>query len=255
MKSREYGTWPPRNGLSPERQKLYDPYNRAFKGESYLHVDEYASMDVEEYYHVPETKDMSGNPYEQNRVAQSSQVRRAKSKGRLRQNMLRQVVGVLVGSVIIVTTYQAMAAKQNVPEPDAVIQTEDQTPDTPSKQDQTNPEPIQLVPNWKWSDDKQTVILELLDSDGNLIKEIPATLSISEKPATCNQEGQKTYTATVEDEDKQYSDSQSETLPPLGHAFDGGKETVLENGKTVIIFECTRCHEQFTFETSIKEND
>ena len=94
MKSREFGTWPPRNGLNPERQKLYDPYNRAFKGESYLHVDEYAGMDTEEYYHVPETKDMSGDPHEQNGAAQSSQARRAKSKGRLRQNMLRQVVGV-----------------------------------------------------------------------------------------------------------------------------------------------------------------
>ena len=169
--------------------------------------------------------------------------------------MLRQVVGVLVGSVIIVTTYQAMAERQNVPDSPAVVQAENQTPDTPSKQDQTNPEPIQLVPNWKWSDDKQTVILELSDLNGNLIKEITATVSVSETAATCNQEGQKTYTATVEDEDKQYSDSQSETLPPLGHTFDGGKETVLENGKTVIVFECTRCHEQFTFEMSMTEID
>lgn len=243
MKSREFGTWPPRNGLGASRQKLYDEYNLSFKKERPPQPREYASSDVEEYYRVPETKDVSGNPYEQNSDVLSSQSNRTRSASAAkRQLMLRQVAGLLVGSVVIATTYQAMAERQPVSDPPAVVQTEEQ-------------EPISLFPSWNWSDDKQTVILELCDADGKLIKEIPATVGVSEMAATCNQEGSKTYTATAEDGDNQYSDSQSETLPPLGHAFDEGKVTVLENGQTAITFECTRCHEQFTIATSMTEND
>ena len=252
MKLKEYGAWPP-YGVSGDNPKYSaDEYNRDLTKERFDVPDGYASKNVDEYYQPPRMQDAFENLTEKKEESKERQKARQEQKKReARKNMLRQVTGVLVGSVIVVTTYQAVAARQNVPDSPAVAQPENQNPDT----DQTIPEPIQLVPNWKWSDDKQTVILELLDSDGNLIKEIPATISISEKPATCNKEGQKTYTATVEDEGKRYSDSQSEPLPPLGHAFDGGKETVLENGKTVTVFECTRCHEQFTFETSMTEID
>ena len=256
MKSREYGTWPPRNVWGPDRQKLYDEHNRSFKRERSPQPNEYASTDIEEYYRVPETKDMSGNPYEKNGSARSSQSQRTKNTRQLQQRVMQQVVGVLAGSVVIVSSYQAMAAeRQIVPEPPAVVQTEDQTPDTPQVPEQIETEPVKLSPSWIWSDDKQTVTLELSDADGNKIKEISATVSVSETAATCNKEGLKTYIATAEDEDDQYSDSQSEPIPPLGHSFDGGKETVLENGQTAMTFECTRCHEQFTIQTSMTEND
>ena len=265
MKSREYGTWPPRNGLGPERQKLYDEFNRAFKKERPPQPKEYASSEIEEYYRVPEMKDMSGNPYERNDTAKSGQSKQSKNTQRLRQNILRQVIGVLVGSVIIVTTYQTMAERQRVSAAPAIVETEDQTPDTPSGAEltpgapsgaeQTENEPVTLFPTWNWSEDKQTVVLMLSDINGNLIKEITATVSVSEIAATCNKEGRKTYTATAKDEDNQYSDTQSETLPPLGHDFGDGQVIVLENGQTAMSFECTRCHEHFTIQTSMTEND
>ena len=242
MKVREFGTWPPRNGLGAERQKLYDPYNLSFKKERIPEAKEYASSDIEEYYRVPEMKDMTGNPYEQSTKTPSKKRDQSTMKRRL---MLRQVVGLLVGSVVIATTYQAMAEQQKQPEPPAIIEPSAQPGETDAA----------LIPNWKWAEDKQTVILELFDSEGNLIKEIPAVVTVSDEEATCNKEGTRTFTATVEDESHQYTDSQIEALPPLGHAFDEGKATVLESGQSAITFECTRCHEQFTVATDMTEND
>ena len=251
MKSREYGTWPPRNVLGADRQKLYDDYNRSFKKERPTQPKEYASSDVEEYYRVPETKDMSGNPYEQNGSAQSSQAKQAKNKGQMRQNMLRQVAGLVAGSVVVVSSYQAVIQQQEQPVDPGI--------DEPTQSDPSEDNPIDVptsfILSWKWSEDNQSAVLELSDSDGRFIKEIPAVVSLVSEAATCNAEGTDTYTATAEDEGKTYSDSRSETLPPLGHAFDEGTETVLEDGQTAMTFECTQCHEQFTVITSAQEND
>ena len=222
MKSREYGTWPPRNALGAERQRLYDAYNRSLKKERPEQPNEYASSDVDEYYRVPETKDVSGYTYGQPEKTLPGQSKRKNgAKANKSQFLLRQVVGVLVGSVVIATTYQAMAQH----------------------------------PNWNWSEDNRSVVLEILDGNDDIVKELPVVISVSEIAATCKTEGHKTYTATAEDEDNKYSDTRSEVLPALGHAFDGGTETVLENGQTALTFECTRCHEQFTIATSMTEND
>lgn len=352
MKSREFGTWPPRNGLGAERQYLYDEYNRAFKKERPPQPKEYASSDIKEFYRVPEMKDVSGNPYERNAEAlakQSSQARGAKALKR--QLILRQVVGLLVGSVVIVTTYQAMAAQQQQQppaEPPAIIAQEQDASGSGSQQsDEGNPDssanagqngaisdvrqnevansespataeseepnadtegstadaeeptsdsqqndgensdspesaaseepssdPQQngggnaqsptesedgstetLSSKWRWSADKQIAYLELYDSDGTLIESIPATVRVSEEPATCTQEGRRIFKATAVYEKVTYSDTRTEALSPLGHVFDSGKETVLENGETAMIFTCTRCHEEFTIVTSYTEND
>ena len=254
MKSREFGAWPPRNIFGAQRQKLYDEYNRALKKERPEQPKEYASSGVEEYYRVPEMKDVSGNPYEQNSGVVSERSKKSrKSKPMQRQLLLRQVAGVLVGSVIVVTTYQAMAEQKAPPDIPAIVETtEDNTKTTP---DPTDAAQVSLFPNWQWSEDNQTVILELFDTNGNLVKELPAVVSVSETAAACNKEGLKTYTAAVEDEDKTYSDTRTEPLPPLGHAFTDGKEVVLENGQTAVTFECDRCHEQFTITISMTENE
>lgn len=255
MKSREFGTWPPRNALGADRQHLYDEYNRAFKKERPAQPKEYASSDIEEYYRVPEIKDVSGDPNEQCYEALSRISDREKNtKASKRQLVLRQVVGLLVGSVVIVTTYQAMAEQRQSPSdsPSIVEPDKENTDRQPGQEDNAQDA---LSPIWTWSEDNQTVVLELYDSDGNLIDEIPVSVSVSEEPATCNREGLKTYTAAAESDGYSYTDTQSEPIPPLGHTFDSGTSTVLDNGQTAMVFTCTRCHEQFTVATSYTEND
>ena len=95
MKSREYGTWQPRNVFGPERQKLYDEHNRFLKKERAPQPKEYASAGIDEYYRVPEMKDMTGNPYEQNKdvLSGKSQKGTKNAGASRRQLMLRQVAG------------------------------------------------------------------------------------------------------------------------------------------------------------------
>lgn len=255
MKSREFGTWPPRNAPGVNRQHLYDEYNRAFKKERPAQPKEYASSDIEEYYRVPEIKDVSGDPNEQCYEALSRiSDRKKNTKASKRQLVLRQVVGILVGSIVIVTTYQAMAAQQQSPsDSPAIVEPDKENTDRqPGQEDNAQDA---LSPIWTWSEDNQTVVLELYDSDGSLVEEISTEVSVSEAPATCNQEGLRTYTATVEREENTYSDTKSEVLPPLGHVFDSGKATVLESGQSAMIFTCARCREEFTIATSYTEND
>ena len=158
MKSREFGTWRPRNGLGAERQHLYDQYNRSFKKERPEQAKEYACSDIEEYYRVPETKDMSGNPFEQNGKVKQGPADKIKKKSRARQNLLRQAVGVLVGSVVIVSSYQTMSARQNLPDNQEAVETSDVSGDTAA-----------LLPSFSWSDDLQTVVLTLSDDSGNKV--------------------------------------------------------------------------------------
>ena len=253
MKSREYGTWQPRNVFGPERQKLYDEHNRFLKRERAPQPKEYASAGIDEYYRVPEMKDMTGNPYEQNKdvLSGKSQKGTKNAGASRRQLMLRQVAGVLAGSVVVVTTYQAMVERrqqQPPPDPPAVVQPSENEPEP-------DVVPVILFPSWNWSEDNATAVVELSDGEGNVVKELAAEIEVAQDDATCSAEGLKTYTATTEDEGNTYTDSRTEVLPPLGHSFDEGKETVLEDGRTAVTFECTRCHEEFTVVTSMTEND
>lgn len=252
MKSREYGTWRPKNALGVERQKLYDPYNRFLKKERNERAKEYACSDVEEYYHVPATKDVSGNPYEEDEKAKQQGKSKNVDKARsMRQQLLRQVMGVLVGSVIVVTTYQTMDAKrQAAAETPAVVES---TEAGDHGSDDTGK--VSLSANWIWADDNSTVTVMISDENGNLVKELSVPVAISEEAATCNKEGLKTYTATVEEDGNTFSDSRTEVLQPLGHDFGEGVESDGDNGETLVTFECSRCHEHFTFTTSMTEND
>ena len=259
MKSREYfGKWPPRNVFGPDRQELYDEHNRSFKKERPEQPNEYASFDVEEYYRVPETKDESGNPYERNDDAKSQQSKQRDSKSMKRMNMIRSVTMLAAGSVVVVTSYQAAIARQQQNTPDEpsvpVVQPDVSDSDT-TDSGETEPSPAVFAVKWVWSDDKQDAILEIYDINGILLKELPAVISIEETAPTCNTEGLRTFTAFAEYEDNEYSDSQTEPIPPTGHEFGEGTEVVLENGQTALVFECAHCHEKFTVITSMTETD
>ncbi len=154
----------------------------------------------------------------------------------------------------------------------AIVDTDDRTDDdtdiedlipdeettVPAEETTTAATPAAAVtysPKWVWSSDKKTVTLELYNSDGKLVHEIPATVSVTTKDATCTKEGLTTYTATAQYDGKTYSDTATETLDALGHSFDDGKEVTQSDGKTAMIFECERCHEQFKIANNLSEND
>ena len=256
MKSREFGVWPPRNEFGVERQKLYDEHNHSFKKERPTQPEEYASINIEEYYRVPETKDESGNPYEENNDSLSKSKNDSNSKLKNRLKAIQQVAVLAVGSVLVVTSYQAAAKQQNVPpKPPADVLPSDSTSSDTTNSGSTDTQPEAFIANWIWSDDMSSAVLELFDLNGVLLKELPAIINITEEAATCNKEGLRTYTATVSEEDEEYSDSQTEPIPPTGHDFDDGKEVILENGQKALVFECKHCHEQFTIVTSMTETD
>ena len=243
MKLKEYGSWSPYNKDNPK----YDPdeYNRSFIKERIECPKSFENSDFDEYYSVPKMSES----FDYDKKKEDKKGRKSDNSSKIRQNMVSRVVCLAAGSVVVATSYQSVIKQQQATPPDIV---------PPYKQSQDIPaedEPIELSPNWKWSDDKQTVILELLDSEGNVVEEITAVVDIVTDEPTCNKEGLATYTATAEYEEDTYTDSATETLPALGHDFDDGREVSLENGKTATAFTCDRCHEEFTFETSMSEND
>ena len=244
MNKKEYGSWSPFNKDNPKYSP--DEYNRSFIKERFEPAGEYDGSDFDEYYQPPKITDSFNF---EKKKSEEKTGKKSKSARQLRQNMIRQVVCLAAGSVVITTSYQSVIKQQQ-----AQMQPDNNSSYTQDVSE--NEEPIVLSPTWKWSDDNSTVILELTDPDGKLVKEIPATVSVEDEvEATCNKEGTRIYTATIEDENNTYTDSRSATVDPLGHDFNGGEEVVLQTGHTAITFGCNRCGEEFTIETSMTEND
>ena len=250
MKAQEYGAWPTWNVTIGGQKKSIDPYNRHLKHERFPHAEEYACMNVEEYHHYSEYNDSYIKDKEKRRMDDKS-----KNSHFSRMRIMQQVICLIVGSTIIVSTYQAMmnrqAEAQPQPTPPAAVQEVEDNP-TPAV-----PAPIAKVASveWVWDDENKTAMARLFDSDGNLIEEVPAKMSTTTVDPTCNKEGTTTYTASVERDGKSFEDEKTEAIQPLGHSFDKGKETVLDNGQSAMEFECERCHEHFTVATSSTEND
>ncbi|MBE6740668.1 MAG: hypothetical protein E7570_00020 [Ruminococcaceae bacterium] len=244
MKAKEYGAWPTRNILSGGQHPSYDEYNREYKKVTYTSAEEYASRNVKEYHHYSEYNDITSTDDNKQRGSNNKS-----SRSRIR--VFQQVVCLLAGSTIIVSTYQAMTkqAQAEPVEPTSVVQQVD---------DNGNEEPI-VVPvasvEWIWDDDNKTATARLFDSGGNLIEEVPAEITITTVDPTCNKEGTKTYTASVERDGQSFTDAKTEALEPLGHSFGDGKEIVLDNGQSGMQFECERCHEEFKIATGASEND
>ncbi|MBQ7202927.1 MAG: hypothetical protein IJS03_02790 [Eubacterium sp.] len=293
MKAKEYGAYPTRNVQSGGQMPSYDEFNREYKKVRYTSAQEYACRNVKEYNRYPEYKDMTGD--DDNCDQQISVTGAALQYGASfrtanavlkRRRIAQQLICIVAGSTIIVSAYQAM---MNQPQPEpaplpAIADTDDRTDDTDIDDivpDEENTVPaeettvpaeettvqtgktttaastaaVNYTPKWVWSSDKKTVTLELYDSNGKLVHEIPAKVSVTTKDATCTKEGLKTYTATAEYDGKTYSDTTTETLDALGHSFDKGKEVTQSDGKTAMVFECKRCHEKFKIANDMSEND
>ena len=247
MKAREYGAWPSRNVFSGGQRYSFDEYNREYKKVRYKSAEEYASRNVKEYHHYSEYNDSYAEEREKRRMDDKSKNSRSS-----RMRIMQQVVCLIAGSTIIVSTYQAMMNRQQ-----AEAKPQSAPPAVVEETDAPVPAPLAQVASVEfiWDDENKTAIARLLDSDGNLIEEVPANMSTTTLDPTCNKEGTKTYTASVERDGQSFKDEKSEPIQPLGHSFDDGKETVLSSGQSAKEFECKRCHEHFTIATSSSEKD
>ena len=261
MKVKEYGAWPSRNILSGGQQNSFDEFNREYKKVRYKSAEEFASRNVKEYNHYPEYMDLTAaDDDNQQQFGQGSgALGKTNDARKKRMRTLQQVVCLVAGSTIIVSSYQAMINQQAdampQPAPPAIVQEVEDNP-VPAEPVPEEPAVVQVASvEWIWDDVNKTATARLLDSEGNLIEEVPAEIGITTVDPTCNKEGTKTYTASVERDDETFTDSKSEAIQPLGHSFDDGKETVLDNGQSAMVFECKRCHEHFTIATSSSEKD
>ena len=125
MKSKEFGARPWKDAFKGGGH-AGDEFNRSFKKVRYTSAEEYACRNVKEYQHYPEMKDLTTEDKEsQDNAKQSKKTENARNA---RQRMLQQVVGIAVGSTVIVTSYQARMAEriseQNA-EAAAVVETVD----------------------------------------------------------------------------------------------------------------------------------
>ena len=242
MRARGFEEWLSRNVGKGGERPSYDPFNKAKKGsERNPTAEEYANRNVEEYHHYLERRDTNNAEDEQKRNDSSGSSDKSRSKSsksvrnspaNLARNLITRVATVVVGGVIVVSGYQAIKESEA----------------------QAAPAPIVAEVKWDWSDDYSTVSVGLLDENGNLIREVPATVTIAKTEATCIKDGNVTYTATAEDDGKEYSDVKNTVLPAKGHDFGESKITVSEDGETIMIAECERCHEQVTVDISFDED-
>ena len=174
MKAKEFGARPPWNEGSGGQHNSFDEYNRALKGHEMNTVaQEYTSAGILEYLRIAETKDITSEQFWKRPGMDSSRDRLQSSmsgksgmsgKSNLAQNVqkltgnvLKQVVGIVVGSAVIVSSYQAQVdARDNKPlptEPPAITEVEpgfedegtDVTQIVP-QDEQTPPETEQNIP-------------------------------------------------------------------------------------------------------------
>ena len=250
MRAKEFGLWKSRaKNANGGMRDSGDPFNRALKGQPYQRPSEYNSNDWKEYNRYPEYRDLELEDEEKQQSDRKDQSkssketkrsRSGKSKTRTARNLVGRVVAMSVGAIMIANGYEAMGGKLPFELPFSFISSNSESGTST---------------NWKWSDDHTSVVLELSDGSGVVIKEIAGTVVFEETEPTCTEEGTKTYTANAEDEGMEYSETYTETQEPLGHDFGDWEETVLEGGTPAMVTECTRCKEQFVISTSVEEND
>ena len=248
MNTNEFEAWLSRNiknvGKGGKRPSI-DPFNKAMKGgERNTRAAEYPCKDVEEYHHYSERfsqKKEDDDKQNDNTQSNSEQSRQnsGSSRGRVTRNLISRVAAVAIGAVVVVSGYQTMQAN--------------------AAKNETSPAVAEISYNWSeiaksgTGTGTETGVVKLLDENGRVFKEVPATVTVEKADATCNQEGRITYTTTVEYNGETITDTRYETIPALKHEFDEGKEVVLDDGKTAVVFECTHCHEQYIISTTIDE--
>lgn len=241
MDKNEFNAWLSKNvGKGGQRSSL-DGFNKHMKGhERNPRAPEYPCMDVEEYHHYKERYDFrkedddkkKQNDFQQDQNDKSQNSQASQGAGRVAQSVARNIIPkvalTVVGSVVIVVGYNEIKAKE------------------------TQAAAVSSV--WVWSDDNSTATLQFLNKDGKVVKEVPSAITIGGTDATCTKEGEKTYSASAQNEGKTYNDVHTVTLPALGHAFDEGTKTFIE-GLPSIIYNCTRCGEIFIVTVSPEEID
>ena len=79
-------------------------------------------------------------------------------------------------------------------------------------------------PVWKWNDDFTASATFTCGNDASHVETVNAAVTNEvTTAATCEADGVRTYTAKVTFEDKEYTDTKTETLPALGHDYKDGK--------------------------------
>ena len=125
MKAKEFGAWPPSNDFKSGQRYSANGYNKSFKKERFPKAQEYANRDLEERHRFEETKDFTKDQNKQ----QSTKSQKTENANKMRQRMLQQAVGIVVGSTVVVTSYQAQVEertkKQDLEPTAAVVETVD----------------------------------------------------------------------------------------------------------------------------------
>ena len=259
MKVKGFGAWPSRNVSTGGQRPLSDPFNKSFKGDPFNKeykkerspYAEYSSYGMDEYHHYHEQKDLTAEQEDQKNAEENRRRdQKAKNAASRRRRLIQQAVCVAVGSIVIVTSYNASVAQRNAQPTDdptpAVV--DPATPDEPTPADSKS-----YSADWQWNEGNTQVTCVVTDLTGEVVGEISATITTSEVPAGCSTEGKMTYTAMAQFDGQSFTDSREEILPALGHSFDDGTEVTLDDGQPAMDFECTRCHEHFVIQNSVSE--
>lgn len=256
MRAKEFGSWESRDKSKGGFTSYGDGFNRELKGQLYPKYKEFAETGAEEYPKYPEYKDLVAE--EENKKEKQSDDGSAKKKDDLKsknskiknvskatRNLVGRFAAITVGTVVLANANPVLAERfPFVKQVASVFHI--------GESEETVPASLVSSENWKWSEDKTSATLELLDKDGKVIAEIPATVKTETVDATCTAEGSVTYSASAEKDGKDYSDEKKETLDPLGHYWDEGTATV-EDGKIVFVSRCIRCNEEIKGSFNIEE--
>lgn len=246
MKANEYKAWYRRNDPESARRGL-EEFNRPF-GERYERPPEY-SFGQEAYPQYPERVDISekqeayqrGEEDKKKNSQSSEKTQKEQRMKRMRGNSAaRSVVsavaapaaGIVVGAVILVSSYQAIES-QAIPELPPIVATVD----------------------CDWGEAFDSATITLTDENGTFIAELPATVNTEVTEATCTQAGSRTYTASAVYEGETYSKDHTEPLAPLGHSFGEGKVVQDEHGTPMMEYECEHCHEKITVSIELEEEE
>lgn len=77
------------------------------------------------------------------------------------------------------------------------------------------------VPVWTWNGFDSAVALFVCKNDSTYNVEVNASVAVQIKDATCSEEGQKTYTASVVFNGNTYTDTRTQTIAKLEHTVTG----------------------------------
>ena len=262
MKVKGFGARPSRNDFTGGQRPPGDPFNKALKGDPFNEAykkafppgAEYSGFGMDEYHYYPEQQDLTADQNDQDQSAEQKrkdqQTKNAKAR---RMRVMQQVVCLVAGSVVLVSSYQARVNSYAQPEEPSSAIVEPATPTEPGTPG------VPIDPNslatWRWNGDNTQATFVVTDADGKVTAEVPATVTTADVQAGCKTEGITTYTASAQWNGRTFADSREVvSSPALGHSFDSGTEMTLDDGQTVMDFACTRCGEHFVIANSFTED-